>query len=84
MSDSKSPLAVGGVIAVVISITIAVTAITQLKSQLMAKDVQSALEKGVNPIAVRCAYASENDRICLVYAATRSSDKSVEMVSKSK
>ena len=45
---------------------------------LMSKDIQVAMEKGINPIVIRCAYASEQDRICLVYAATRGTPPQVE------
>lgn len=38
----------------------------------MSKDVQAALAKGVDPIVIRCAYADENDQICLIRAANRS------------
>jgi hypothetical protein len=52
----------------------------QAKDQLMAKDIQAAISKGVNPIVIRCAYAAEDDRICLVYAATHGEDRRVDMM----
>lgn len=57
-------------IVVVAIAAISAAAYTSLtRNQLMAKDLQVALDKGVNPIVIRCAYADEGDRICLVYAA---------------
>jgi hypothetical protein len=34
-------------------------------------NVQSALEKGIDPLAVRCAYATQTDTICIAYAASK-------------
>ena len=41
--------------------------VNQLKS--IETNVQTAIEKGIDPIAVRCAYASERDVVCVAYAA---------------
>ena len=38
--------------------------------QLMAKNVTDAIEKGIDPLSVRCAYASEIDAVCVAYAYT--------------
>jgi hypothetical protein len=35
-------------------------------------NVQSALEKGIDPLAVRCAYATQTDTICIAYASSKS------------
>jgi hypothetical protein len=35
----------------------------------LEKSLESASSRGINPVAVRCAYASSNDNICIVYAA---------------
>lgn len=43
-----------------------------VRLQQMSKDVQAALAKGVDPIVIRCAYADENDQICIIRAANRS------------
>lgn len=34
------------------------------------KNVESAIVKGIDPIAVRCAYANERDNVCIAYAAS--------------
>lgn len=52
----------------------------QQRNILMAKDIQSALEKGFNPMVIRCAYASQDDRVCLVYASTRPDSTHVEVL----
>lgn len=33
------------------------------------RNVQSAISKGIDPIAVRCAYADARDVVCVAYAA---------------
>lgn len=33
------------------------------------KNIETAIAKGIDPIAVRCAYASERDVVCVAYAA---------------
>ena len=35
----------------------------------MEKNIETAIAKGIDPIAVRCSYANERDVICVAYAA---------------
>ncbi len=37
--------------------------------QTIKSNVESAIVKGIDPVAVRCAYASERDVVCVAYAA---------------
>jgi hypothetical protein len=37
---------------------------------LMSKNVDAAISKGIDPLAVRCAYARENDVVCVAFAAS--------------
>jgi hypothetical protein len=37
---------------------------------LMAENITNAIDKGIDPMAVRCAYASSGDQICLAYSIT--------------
>jgi hypothetical protein len=46
----------------------------ELKS--VERNVESAIVKGIDPIAVRCAYASERDVVCVAYAASHTSQPS--------
>lgn len=39
------------------------------RDELMAKNIETAISKGVDPLAVRCSYASSTDQICIMYAA---------------
>jgi len=38
--------------------------------KLMSKNVEDAISKGIDPLSVRCAYASEIDAVCVAYAYT--------------
>lgn len=35
---------------------------------LMAKNIETAISKGVDPLSVRCSYASGSDNVCVAYA----------------
>jgi hypothetical protein len=41
---------------------------SELKS--VERNVESAIVKGIDPVAVRCAYANERDVVCVAYAAS--------------
>ena len=64
----------------VVSITYIVSnGITEHKKVLaMSQAVSEASTKGINPIAVRCAFAKSEDNICIVYAAKNPHIQSVE------
>ena len=40
--------------------------------KLMAQNIDSAIAKGIDPMSVRCSYASERDVICVALAASQS------------
>lgn len=40
---------------------------------LMAKNIDNAIAKGVDPLAVRCSYANGQDMICVAYGASHGS-----------
>ena len=37
----------------------------------LERNVESAIVKGIDPVAVRCAYARKDDNICVAYAASK-------------
>lgn len=41
-----------------------------LQRVIMANNIDNAIEKGIDPITVRCAYAQATDNVCLAYAIT--------------
>lgn len=42
--------------------------------KLMSKNIEDAIEKGIDPLSVRCAYASEIDAVCVAYAYTHKTE----------
>jgi hypothetical protein len=36
----------------------------------MAKNIEAAIAKGVDPLSVKCAYETSSNPICITYAAT--------------
>lgn len=45
------------------------------KDASMKSNIDNAIAKGIDPIAVRCAYKSDSDIVCSVYAATHGTEK---------
>lgn len=45
--------------------------------QLMAKNIKDAIDKGIDPLSVRCSYASETDNVCVAYAYSKQGKVSV-------
>jgi len=43
---------------------------------VLAKNIENGIVKGVDPLAVRCAYAQERDTICVAYAASKANEAS--------
>jgi hypothetical protein len=56
-------LAIAGLIA-------AITFYNLKKDEAIQSGIQTAIEKGIDPLAVRCAYSNGEDKLCLVYAAS--------------
>jgi len=36
----------------------------------MAKNIEAAIAKGVDPVSVKCAYETSSNSVCITYAAT--------------
>lgn len=62
---------------VICGTVIAVTAICSLtyyntqQGALLSRNIENGIVKGVDPVAVRCAYAQSNDTVCVAYAASK-------------
>jgi hypothetical protein len=41
---------------------------SEMKS--VERNVESAIVKGIDPVAVRCAYANSSDMVCVAYGAS--------------
>ena len=55
--------------AVIISAFVSYNTLEDKRLTALGQSIESASNRGINPVAVRCAYASSNDNICIVYAA---------------
>ena len=54
----------------VVSLIGSVTFYQYNELQAIKSNVESAIVKGIDPIAVRCAYATERDVVCVAYGAS--------------
>ncbi len=59
-----------GVTLIVLAAIIGVTIYNVNDRNLMAKNIDSAIAKGMDPISVRCSYVTHSDNICVAYAAS--------------
>ena len=41
------------------------------KDRLMSQNIENGIVKGIDPVAVRCAYAQSSDNVCVAYAASK-------------
>lgn len=55
---------------VVVSAILSVTYYQVNDRVLMSKNIDSAIAKGLDPISVRCSFATTSDTICVAYAAS--------------
>jgi len=58
------------VLIAVVSIVFSITYYNYSELKSVEKNVESAIVKGIDPIAVRCAYAAQSDNVCIAYAAS--------------
>jgi hypothetical protein len=57
------------VAAAVLSAIFAISIYHITDRNLMAKNIDNAIAKGINPMSVRCSYVRGDDPICIAYAA---------------
>ena len=57
-------------IIVLIATIIGVTVYNINDRNNMAKNIEAAIAKGVDPVSVKCAYETSSNPICITYAAT--------------
>jgi len=39
------------------------------EKSLMAQNIETAIQKGIDPLSVRCSYAAADDVVCVTYAS---------------
>lgn len=57
------------VLLAIVSLIFSVTFYKYSELKSVERNVESAIVKGIDPITVRCAYASERDVVCVAYAS---------------
>lgn len=67
MDESKLFLVCGTL--VLMTVVGSVTYYNIQHQAVLSKNIENGIVKGVDPVAVRCAYAPQNDNICVAYAA---------------
>ena len=61
------------IISILIAIVTLIGSVTyyqHAEMQAIKSNVESAIVKGIDPVAVRCAYANSSDVVCVAYAAS--------------
>lgn len=76
MSENSQDLSVikAGIIAValiLIALIFGATIYNVNDRNLMSKNIDAAIAKGLDPISVRCSYVTNTDTICVAYAASQ-------------
>lgn len=55
---------------VLVTLTLSILYYNVQRDELMSKNIETAVGKGIDPLAVRCSYANNQDIICIAYAAS--------------
>lgn len=55
---------------VVLSVIAAIAIVNISERNAMAKNITEAIEKGIDPLSVRCSYAYSHDMICVAHASS--------------
>ena len=58
----------GGLLLLIILVIVAFWNYKINENSLMSQNIQAAMDKGIDPLSVRCTYAADTDNICLAYA----------------
>ena len=59
-----------GLVLIISTLIASVTYYNIKRDEAIKSSIESAIVKGIDPMAVRCAYGA-SDSVCLVYAATK-------------
>jgi hypothetical protein len=56
--------------ATIITLIITLASGAQARTETFAKNMETAMSKGVDPIAVKCAYDEAKSEVCITYVLT--------------
>lgn len=68
MNIKPSNIYFGGALFLIFAAMIAFYNYKLNENNLMSRNIQAAMDKGIDPLSVRCTYAPDTDNICLAYA----------------
>lgn len=71
IGDFKTVIVCGA--AIILTLIISVAWYHIHDRSLMAENINKAVEKGIDPLSVRCSYVSSQDIICIAFAASAQS-----------
>jgi hypothetical protein len=71
MEKGLSSIITVSVTLIVLSIVAATCLYGLNDRKLMAANIENAIAKGIDPLAVRCSYAKSDDIVCIAHAANR-------------
>jgi len=71
MEKGLSSIITVSVTLIVLSIVAATCLYGLNDRKLMAANIENAIAKGIDPLAVRCSYAKSDDIVCISHAANR-------------
>lgn len=55
---------------VLISIVVSYAMYAIKENELMSQNIESAIQKGIDPISVRCSYALGTDNVCIAHGVS--------------
>ena len=71
MEKGLSSITTASITLVLLSIVAAICLYGLNDRKLMAANIENAIAKGIDPLAVRCSYAKSDDIVCIAHAANR-------------
>ena len=60
-----------------VMVLLAFTTYKMRDRELMSKNINEAITKGIDPLTVRCSYASETDNICVAFASIQQKQQEI-------
>jgi len=76
MNNKESLAFIIGMVLVIITVTVCVTYYNLNKTAAMKSNIDSAIVKGIDPLAVRCAYG-DSTWICMQYASGHGKESNI-------
>ena len=65
-----------------VMVLLAFTTYKMRDRELMSKNINEAITKGIDPLTVRCSYASETDNICVAFASIQQKQQEITNANK--